>query len=191
MTRVYLARHGVTDFNDQGRYLGRSDVSLNELGRKQAEETKDRISKFNIDIVISSPLKRAIETANIIKPSDLEILSESAFIERSVGVYEGLTKDEAKGKYPELFARNVTRIFNEAPTNGETILDAQNRVFTALYIIGKVYIGKDVLIVTHAFVAKVVNKYFNQNLSEQEFFDFILQPSEVKEYTFEKEGDFK
>jgi probable phosphoglycerate mutase len=182
MTKIYVARHGITDYNKQGCYLGRTDISLNENGRKQAVETKQHLDKLNIDIVISSPLKRTLETTEIIKPNHSEIISEMAFIERSVGVYEGLTKDEAKEKYPALFERNITRIFNEAPPNGETIAEVQNRVFDALDKIGSIYEGKNILIVTHAFVAKVINKYFNRDLTEQEFFDFVLQPSEIKEH---------
>ena len=184
MKKIYIIRHGKTDFNEQERYLGCTDLSLNANGRKQATDVKNHLSSLNIDVIISSPLKRARETAEIIKLDNIEIISDSAFIERSVGVYEGLTRDEAKQQYPDLFVRNITRIFNKAPTGGETILEVQNRVFTSLDKIKKNYQGKNVLIVTHAFVAKVINKYFNPQISEQDFFDFVLQPAEIKEYQF-------
>jgi len=185
MTKLYIVRHGKTDFNEQGRYLGRTDLSLNANGRFQAEELANHLKNLSIDVVISSPLKRAIETAEIIRPNNLATISEDAFIERSVGVFEGLTKDEAKEKYSELYAKNITRIFDEAPTSGETIMEVQNRVFAGLDKIKKNHQGKNILIVTHAFVSKVVNKYFNQQISEQDFFDFVLQNAEIKEYQFE------
>jgi len=184
MTKIYIIRHGKTDFNEQGRYMGRTDLSLNANGRKQAEKLEKHLKGLNIDVIISSPLKRAIETAEIIIPNDFKIISEYAFIERSVGVYEGLTKDEAKEKYPELYAKNITRIFGEAPIGGETIAEVQNRVFASLDKIKKIYHDKNILIVTHAFVAKIINKYFNQQISEQDFFDFVLQTAEIKEYHF-------
>lgn len=184
MTRLYIIRHGTTDFNKQNRYLGRTDLSLTNSGREQAFNIKNYIEKLGVDIVISSPLKRATETAEIIKPTNIRIIVDFAFIERSVGIYEGLTKEEARKKHPDLFAKNITRIFNKAPTGGETILEVQRRVFIGLDKIKKIYRGKNILIVMHAFVAKVVDKYFNKKKSEKEFFDFILQTTEVKEYEF-------
>ncbi|MFH1564720.1 MAG: histidine phosphatase family protein [bacterium] len=185
MTKIYIARHGKTDFNEQGRYIGRTDIFLNYAGRKEAALLAERIKNLDINIVFSSPLKRAIETAEIIKPRSCKIAVNNYFIERSVGVYEGLTKEEAKEKYSDLYERNITRIFNDSPTNGETILDVQNRVFEGLDKIKKDYQDKNILIVTHAFVAKVINKYFNPQISEKDFFDFVLGNGEVVEYCFE------
>lgn len=184
MPKIYITRHGKTDFNEQGRYAGRADIPLNANGKQQAEELKQKIKDLNINIIISSPLKRALETARIIKPNDCEIISNRAFVERSVGVYEGLTKEEAKEKYPKLYAKNITRIFDKAPTGGETIVEVQDRVFACLEKIKKSYSNKNILIVTHAFVAKIINKYFNQQISEQDFFNFVQQNAEIKEYRF-------
>ncbi len=219
MTKLYIIRHGKTDFNEQGRYLGRTDVSLNFAGRKEAALLAERIKNLDIDIIISSPLKRAIETTEIVKPHSCKIIVNNFFIERSVGVYEGLTKEEAKERYPNLYERNITRIFNDAPSGGETILEVQNRVFEGLDKIRKSYSnfappqsperdcgeqiksrrsppsadgetaaergsGKNILIVTHAFVAKVINRYFNPQISEQDFFDFVLGNGEVVKKIF-------
>lgn len=184
MTKIYIVRHGKTDFNEQGRYLGKTDISINAGGEQQAKDLAKNIKNLNIDIVISSPLKRAMETAEIIKPNNLEIIADSAFIERSAGVYEGLTKDEAKEKYPDLYKKNITKKFNDAPTNGETIADVQNRIFEGLNKIKKNHQGKNILIVTHAMVAKAINKYFNQQISKQKFFDFVLGNAEIIEYKF-------
>jgi len=185
MIKIYIVRHGKTDFNEQNRYLGRTDLSLNADGIRQARDVKQHFNNIDIDIVISSPLKRTVETAKIIKPDSLDVISDPAFIERSVGVYEGLTRGKAKQKYLDLFAKNITRIFDEAPTGGETILEVQSRVFAGLNKIKKIHRDKNVLIVTHAFVSKVINKYFNPQISEQDFFNFVLQNAEIKEYDLE------
>lgn len=184
MSKVYVIRHGKTDFNEQGRYLGRTDISLNFNGIQQAKELAGIVKKLNIYVIISSPLKRAIETAEIIKPDGLKIISEPAFIERSLGVYDGLTKDEIRGKYPDLYLKNVTRIFDEAPIGGETIIEVQNRVSAGLDKIEKIYKNKNVLIVTHGFVSRSINKHFNPHISKKDFFDFILQNAEIKKYEF-------
>lgn len=182
MPKLYIIRHGKTDFNEQGRYLGRIDISLNSVGRREVALLAERIKNSDIDIIVSSPLKRAIETAEIVKPVGCKIVVNDAFIERAVGVYGGLTKDGAKEKYPDLYRRNITRIFDDAPTGGETIFDVQNRVFEGLDEIKKNYKNKNILLATHAFVAKVINKYFNPQIAEKDFFDFVLGNGDVAEY---------
>ncbi|MCK4553682.1 histidine phosphatase family protein [Candidatus Parcubacteria bacterium] len=184
MAIIYIVRHGKTDFNEQGRYLGRINLSLNAAGRQQAEKLAEEIKKLKVDLIISSPLKRAMETAEIIKPDECKMINSLCFVERSVGIYEGLTKKEAKEKFPDLYKKSITRIFNNAPLNGETIQDVQNRVFDGLDKIKKTYQNKNILVVTHAFVAKVINKYFNPDISEQDFFDFVLKTANISQYQF-------
>lgn len=185
MVELYIARHGETDFNSEGRYLGRTDVPLNSTGIEQAKELAKKVKHLNIGVLYSSPLKRAIETANIIasqQKQSCEVVIENNFIERSVGAYEGLTKEEAKNRYPDLYERNITRIFGEAPPCGETIDDVVKRVFSALDTIKEQNKFSTILVTTHGFVAKVINKYFHPEITEQEFFDFNLANAEIKKY---------
>ncbi len=181
MILLFIVRHGETDYNIQGRYLGRTDIPLNSSGVRQAEELVIEVRDLPIDVVISSPLKRTMEMARIIAPGR-EIIKDDHFIERSIGVYEGLTKQEAKSKYPDLYSRNITRSFNEAPSQGETIKQVQERVFKGLNDLKKKYQGKTILLVTHAFIAKVVNKYFHPDLSEEDFFKFVLPLAGIVKY---------
>ena len=185
MKILHIVRHGETKYNTQGKYLGRTDQSLNTKGRQQALGLVHKVADLNIDLIISSPLKRTLETAEIIKPNKLQIIIEPSFIERSIGVYEGLTREQAKKKFPNMYKKDITRISNDAPTNGETILEVRKRVFNVLDNINKIYSGKNILIVTHAFVAKVINYYFNQQISEDNFFKFVLQNAEIKSYKFQ------
>lgn len=181
MIILHIVRHGETDYNKQARYLGRTDLPLNSAGRHQAKELAQKIDDFRINIVVSSPLKRTMETAQIIAP-DKEIISNDNFIERSLGVYEGLTKQEAKQKYPDLYHRVITRIYNEAPPQGETIEQIENRVFKGLDEFKRKYQGKNILLITHAFIAKVINKYFFPNLLDDNFFNFVLPLAGVERY---------
>jgi len=188
MIELYIIRHGETDYNKENRYLGGIDIALNQNGIFQAKQLAKKVADLNVQIIFSSPLKRAIETTEIIKAkNNCEIIIDDHFIERSVGVYEGLTKDEAKAKYPDLYANNITRIFDDAPPNGETINDVLKRVYDGLDNIKKQNKFSRIMIVTHAFVAKTINKYFNPRISEQEFFDFVLDNSEIKQYTLFKD----
>ena len=183
MTTLHIVRHGETDYNKQDRYLGREDLSLNSAGINQAKELAEKVKDLQIDVVISSPLKRTMETSRIIAPNK-EIIMDNYFIERSIGVYEGLTKQEAKNKYPNLYSRNITRIFNEAPPQGETIQQVQERVFKGLNELKRKYQDKNILLVTHAFIAKVINKYFYPKLSDDDFFEFVLPLVGVEKFIF-------
>ena len=141
---------------------------------------------LNIEIIYCSPLKRAIETAKFIEINHgCEVVIDKHFIERSIGVYEGLTKEEAKNRYPDLYAKNITRIFNDAPTDGETINAVIKRVFAGLNEIKSQKKFYNILISTHGFITKVINKYFNPQISEQDFFDFSLSNAEIKTYKFD------
>jgi len=182
MTTLYIVRHGETDYNKEGRYLGRTDLPLNSAGIHQVKELAIEVNDLPIDVVISSPLKRTMETSHIIA-FDKEIIRDDHFIERSVGVYEGLTKREAEQKHPDLYQKVITRIFNDAPPQGETIKQVQERVFKGIDELKQKYQGKNILLVTHAFIAKVINKYFHPDLFDDDFFDFVLSLVDVNKYT--------
>ncbi|MDD5527617.1 MAG: histidine phosphatase family protein [Patescibacteria group bacterium] len=105
MTEIYILRHGETVHNKEGRYLGRTDVpAIFDFNKEEIEDLKNHIKALNFGLIISSPLKRCLETVKILTDID-NILIEDGFAERSVGVYEGLTKEEARGKYPDISQR--------------------------------------------------------------------------------------
>ena len=65
--KIYVVRHGQTDWNVAGKCQGRTDIELNNTGIEQAKNTKEQLKNYNIDLIICSPLKRAIKTAEILK----------------------------------------------------------------------------------------------------------------------------
>lgn len=87
--KIYLTRHGQTDLNAKNLMQGRSDIPLNEMGRSQARAAHDKIADVKFDAVYSSPLDRAIETAEIISGvSRSQILIDERIIETDFGKYE-------------------------------------------------------------------------------------------------------
>ncbi len=186
MGKLYIVRHGEIDFNIEERYAGSVDVELNNKGLEQTYNVAKEVSKLNIDLIITSPFKRCKDMANIIhKIINKPIIVITEFRERSVGVFEGLTREEAKNKYPKLWAKNITRIYDDTPTGGETIREVENRVFAGLEKIKEEYDNKNILIITHAFVGKIIHKFFN-HISEEEFFKYKLDNANIKEYNFIK-----
>ena len=88
---LYVVRHGQTDWNINHMILGKTDIELNEKGKKQAEEVSKKLEKEKIDLIISSPLKRTKQTAEIInKNKNIPIIYDSRIQERNFGEFEGL-----------------------------------------------------------------------------------------------------
>lgn len=92
MTFLCFVRHGETEWNVQRKIQGRTDIPLNENGKKQALDCKQFLSLQQWDCIVSSPLKRAIQTADIINESlNVPLIIMEDFIERNYGTIEGLT----------------------------------------------------------------------------------------------------
>ncbi len=92
--KLYLVRHGQTDWNMLDKKQGRTDIPLNETGIKQAERLRDEIGGMKFDVCISSPLRRAYKTAEIIVNGRCGIAVDERLIERSFGEFEGTLNDE-------------------------------------------------------------------------------------------------
>ena len=87
--KIYITRHGQTDYNKQSLMQGRSDIPLNETGLAQAEATKEKIGDIKFDAVYASPLIRALTTASVISGlSKDEIITDERIIEADFGKYE-------------------------------------------------------------------------------------------------------
>lgn len=182
-TMIHVIRHGETDFNLEGRYQGAFDIPLNETGRRQASEMAAALCRLAPRIIYCSHLKRVTETAEIIARSvDASVTVDARLAERSLGVYEGLTQEQAAALYPDLYARVITREFDGAPPNGETPREVCARVNAALDDILKTLDGRTALIVSHGFVAKAIDAYFNPGKDEAEFFSFSLKNGETFSY---------
>jgi broad specificity phosphatase PhoE len=101
--RLVLVRHGQTDHNVQGRLQGQVDIPLNATGRDQAMAVARTLSPHRFDLILSSPLSRAQDTAQAIADATgtREIATESDFIEQSFGDWEGLTGEEIHASWPD------------------------------------------------------------------------------------------
>lgn len=101
MTRLCLIRHGETDWNLQGLTQGSRDIPLNELGRRQAQAAAACLAREEWDVIYSSPLSRARETAEIIaEASELPpILDDQRLVERDFGPAEGMDVYERRARF--------------------------------------------------------------------------------------------
>ncbi|MEE1925579.1 histidine phosphatase family protein [Pseudomonas sp. 148P] len=164
---LYVVRHGETWANAEQRYLGSLDPALAERGREQAQGLVANLPS-GLDAVLVSPRLRALETASILNERlGLPTRTMDCFRERHVGVFEGLTQAEARERYPQLWAGNVTRQWDLGPTGGESIVDVVRRVRGGLQELQSRYPSRRVLLVAHGFVAKTIRA-----LARNDFSDF-------------------
>jgi broad specificity phosphatase PhoE len=120
-TRVLLIRHGQSEGNAEGRFGGHTSTPLSMRGLAQAEATARALSSEEITAIYSSDLRRAVETAEpLSRLTNLSIESSSAFRERSVGVMEGLTFEEAASRHPEQYAALLRRDLDHVLLGGES-----------------------------------------------------------------------
>jgi len=157
--RIFLVRHGETEWNRIPRFQGRSDVPLNQMGREQARALAMALQDEPIQAVYSSPLARALETANIIKdyhPS-IPLFEEPGFIEMDLGAFEGMEPQDWIEKYPHL-----RKVWQETPSSikmpgGESLQEVQKRAMEALEQITQNYPPRStVLVASHNFVIRTI-----------------------------------
>ena len=131
VTRVLLIRHGQSQGNAEGRFGGHTATPLSARGRRQAEATARALASESFSAIYSSDLPRAIETAMpLARLTGLEVTRTEAFRERSVGVMEGLTFEEAAALHPEQYAALLRRDFEHVLSGGESyrqMLDRASR----------------------------------------------------------------
>ncbi|MCR3965193.1 histidine phosphatase family protein [Aeromonas veronii] len=156
---LVVIRHGETQANAEGRYQGALDIGLNESGQRHIARLADEVAATQapFDRLLASPLLRTRESAAILsRQLGLSVELVPAFRERDVGLFEGLAQVEARTRYPELWARNITRRWAEAPPGGETIDEVIARVSQGLTELASIMQGERILLVAHGVVAKVI-----------------------------------
>jgi broad specificity phosphatase PhoE len=131
--RLILIRHGETDWNVEGRYQGQEDPTLNQTGITQSYQLADELINTNLDILYTSPLQRASQTARIISEElDIPLFIEQRFMEIHQGDWQKRLRSEIENLYPDLFQKWEDEPWEARPPNGETLHQVQDRVYTAL-----------------------------------------------------------
>ena len=158
--KIAIVRHGQTDLNKQGIVQGRSDHHLNDVGISQAHELGNILKekKLTFDVIYASQMKRAIETAEILKPylnySD-EIIQSDQFIERNFGKLEAMPVDIAM---PLVHQKTYT-----GDSSYETDDMLISRITQALFELEKKHKDQTILLVAHSHVIKSIYLYIDPN----------------------------
>jgi len=164
---LIVVRHGQTDWNLPPRiFQGHLDIELNSVGRRQAEEFALRLDK-NVEIIFSSPLKRALETAKIIKGilenrfnKELKIETDKRLREVNCGSWHGLKYDTIIEKYPESWYKLTNLDLEFRFPQGESLKELLERFLSALKDIVINYRSYEyILVVTHGGPMRLFKKY--------------------------------
>ena len=149
-TNVLLIRHGQSQGNAEGRFGGHTDTPLSPLGRQEAEATAQALASEPFNAIYCSDLPRAIETATpLAKLAGIKLKTAEAFRERSVGVMEGLTFEEAAAQHPEQYAALLHRDFEHVLLGGESYRQTLDRASRKLDEVIEENKGGRIAIFTH------------------------------------------
>ena len=172
---LYVARHGQTQWNSENKVCGRTDLPLTEVGFAQAEMLAEKAAGGKLDMIISSPMLRARQTAQpAAERFGLEILVDERLIEQDYGIYEGADRSDPG------FLGNKRQFAVRYP-GGESMMDVAARVYSLLEELKVRYSGKNILLVCHGGVCRLIRTYF-EDMTNEEFFHYSEENAAIRTY---------
>lgn len=147
---MVLVRHGQTAWNLSKKLQGQQDIPLTKEGREQAQRLSERLKDHNFEQIFSSDLSRAIHTAQEInKHHNLQVTIRKELRELSLGICEGMTREEIKQKYPDFYEKRKKDRYNTSYPEGESYATAKERIKPFLEELESKYENNNLLIVAH------------------------------------------
>lgn len=157
MGKLILVRHGQTEMNAQKLYFGKLDPPLNDLGISQAYQAKEKLLDIDYDIIYSSPLERAKQTAKICNYLDKDINYNSKLEEINFGIFEGLTFKEISEKFPDEVKKMEENWKDYNYITGESPKEMFQRAISFLETLDY---SKNNLIIAHWGIINCIISYF-------------------------------
>ncbi len=157
MMRIFLIRHGETEWNRQNRLQGDSDIHLSPEGLQQAKSLADYVPFQHVDAIYSSDLTRAVTTAEILAERfNLTVNQMPELRETNFGDWEGRFISELAAEFPKEFGRFFTDPERCHPPHGETFLESQARAMIGIRDIISKHDNQNVAVVTHGSVIRLI-----------------------------------
>ena len=174
---ILLTRHGQTEWNVLKKVQGRADIELNSTGIEQAEITAEKLFNEKFDLIIVSPLKRALQTAEIInKNKNVSMIIDHRLAERDFGEFEGLKTSDFN--FEEFWSYKANVEYKKA----ENIKDFFKRIYDFLDDIKVKYNDKKVLLVTHGGVSIPIKCYFRGIPDENTLLPLAIGNCEIEKF---------
>ncbi|MGL5122932.1 MAG: histidine phosphatase family protein [Fusobacteriaceae bacterium] len=183
MLKIYFVRHGQTEWNKLNKFQGNSDSNLTTLGIEQAKKLGEKLfnDNFKFDKIYSSPLKRAVLTAELITKNNYPVHLIQEFKEISLGDMEGALYSEFEALHPKTYFNffNNPQNYDPTPINGENFLVLLERVQEGLEKLANFHKESilceketSILVVTHGITLKAIFNFIeNQGIDLNNFID--------------------
>ena len=156
MAKLILARHGETEWNVEKVFRGRADVNLNEVGIKQAELLGKHLCNWELEAIYSSPVKRALDTANIVaRCVEVAVCIAEGLTDFDFGEWQSLSEQEVKRLYPDILNEWQSSPHKVRMPGGENLDDVTKRTAEVVDEVLSRHHG-NVLLVSHRVVLKVL-----------------------------------
>ena len=173
--KLYVARHGQTDWNSRNLVCGSTNLPLTEKGIEQAEALGERVKSLGIDVIIASPMIRAQQTAKAVSDATgLPIITDERLREHDYGAFEGVDRSN-----DEYWAQKYQ--FAAKFPEGESVLQLAQRVYNVIDDVKMTYPDKTVLLVCHGGVSRMIKTYF-EDMTNEEFFHYSPENAFLAEY---------
>ena len=157
MTQVIIVRHGRTEWNRVERFRGRADIELDDVGMKQAEVTAERITEWPVAAIYSSPLRRALTTAEILaRRFDFGVEPLSGIIDIDYGKWQGISPEEAAMNDNFLYTKWLEDPGVVKFPGGESLAEVRQRATSAVDALVMQYPDAAIVLVTHKVVCQIL-----------------------------------
>lgn len=190
MAKLFLLRHLKSQWNEENRFTGWTDIPLGKEGQESAKDRAKKLENEAIDTVYTSPLVRNRETVDLILKilgrENIPIVEDRALDERNYGILTGLNKDEMKKKYGDEQIRIWRRSYDVAPPEGESLEDVCKRTtpFFQKYIENDLKEGKNVLVVASHNSLRAIVKYVGK-IPKEDIINFEIPFGGLLVYEYE------
>ena len=156
--KLHLVRHGETEWNKLGRFQGQKDIALNARGLAQAQETARAIAQDGEIALYSSPLRRTMQVANEISLlTDVPVVPVPGVKELNLGELEGVTGEEMRNLWPDVYAAWNQDPGTLAMPKGESLTQLQERTWQSILELEESHSGDDaVVLVSHNFAIRTM-----------------------------------
>lgn len=205
-TAIHTIRHGHTAYNADKRYAGSIDIALSEKGISDCRMASSRLTGYNFDVVVTSKMKRAIETARLLINPEIQIVQNGLCNERNFGIMEGFTWEDVLKFDPPILMINVGNDLHTVnPKGGEPFEDVWNRARKFRRLLFNNYQGKSILVISHGVFLQMFHgilrglncieslAFFPSNLELASFYfsdDHLIEEKVVRLLSKEPEAKF-
>jgi probable phosphoglycerate mutase len=161
-SRIFLVRHGETEWNRLHRLQGQKNSPLTLIGKQQAQSVRDALQPYDLQAAYTSPLMRAVETARIIlQERPIDATESDGLKEIMLGPWEGKTRQETRRSHPKQHHNFWYQQADFRLDGAETFAQLQTRVVGALLAIFEQNAGANILVVSHWIAIKTALAYFS------------------------------